>query len=275
MVVNADDPWGQEILAAASLPAWGFGLGADCPVRATLRRSSLKGLEADVLAGSEEIAVQSPLIGTFNLYNILAAVAAARAVGIETGAIRRGVADLQAVPGRLERVGRDGDPHVFVDYAHTDDALTKVLENLKPLKSGRILTVFGCGGDRDRGKRPLMGAAAVAGSDLVVLTSDNPRSEDPLAILAEVEQGIRQKGARRVDPAELGAVPSDRAYAVIPDRRSAIETAIGLASADDMVLLAGKGHEDYQIVGERRIWFDDRVVAAAALEQRRIREAGR
>jgi UDP-N-acetylmuramoyl-L-alanyl-D-glutamate--2,6-diaminopimelate ligase len=275
MVINGDDPWGQKLLAGASLPAWGFGLGADCSVRATHHRTSLEGIEAEILAGSEEIAVRSPLIGMFNLYNILAAVAAARAVGMDAGSISRGVADLKAVPGRLERVGGDGDPYVFVDYAHTDDALIKVLENLKPLKSGRIVTVFGCGGDRDRGKRPLMGAAAVAGSDLIILTSDNPRSEDPLAILADVERGIRQGAARRVEPVELGTVPSGRAYAVIPDRRTAIETAINLAYADDRVLLAGKGHEDYQILGDQRIWFDDRVVAAEALNRRRLREGGR
>jgi UDP-N-acetylmuramoyl-L-alanyl-D-glutamate--2,6-diaminopimelate ligase len=268
MVVNADDPWGQEILAAASLPAWGFGLGADCPVRATLRRSSLKGLEADVLAGSEELAVQSPLIGPFNLYNILAAVAAAKAVGIETGAIRRGVADLQAVPGRLERVGRDGDPHVFVDYAHTDDALTKVLENLKPLKSGRILTVFGCGGDRDRGSA-LMGAAAVAGSDWSSPLG-NPRSEDPLAILARWSRvpGEREPGG--LDPA--GWAPSLRQGLCGLSRPAFGHPRPPLVSpsADDLVLLAGKGLEDYQIVGVRRLVRRSSRAAAAWKKPHRI-----
>jgi UDP-N-acetylmuramoyl-L-alanyl-D-glutamate--2,6-diaminopimelate ligase len=211
----------------------------------------------------------SALIGRHNLYNILAAVAAGEALGLSLRAIGAGIAGLKRVPGRLERVPGNGGIHVFVDYAHTPDALQRALETLQKVRSGRIITVFGCGGDRDRGKRPEMGKMAAAGSDLAVITSDNPRTENPLEIIAEVEGGTRTTSRKRYEISPLSRAWEEPGYAVIPDRREAIREAIGAARRGDMVLIAGKGHEDYQILGTQKIHFDDREEAAAALAARR------
>jgi len=157
---------------------------------------------------------------------------------------------------------------VFVDYAHTEDALRRVLENLAYLRKGRIITVFGCGGDRDRGKRPLMGRAAVEGSSVAVITSDNPRTEDPLEIIREIEAGVVGLPVRRIRSGDLNGSSGRTGrpvYLVVPERREAIERAIRAADPDDIVLIAGKGHEDYQIIGERRTHFDDREVARTVL----------
>lgn len=265
MVVNQDDPWGVRLLQEVALPAWGFGAKTACHVRATHYDFSLQGIRAEVQVGEEHILIESPLIGSFNLYNILAAMGAALALDMSSEDVRRGIAGLKSIPGRLERVSQRGQPHIFVDYAHTDDALRKVLENLLPFRQGRMITVFGCGGDRDRGKRPLMAAAVAAGSDWVILTSDNPRSENPLDILQEIENGIPRDSLRKSTAEDLSSGRFEKAYTIIPDRRSAMETAIELARPEDIVLIAGKGHEDYQIIGDRKIWFDDRVVAREAL----------
>jgi UDP-N-acetylmuramoyl-L-alanyl-D-glutamate--2,6-diaminopimelate ligase len=267
MIVNQDDPLGKRLLRDAALPAWGFGIDGPCQVRATHYECSLGGIRAEVLIGEDRLHFESPLIGRFNLYNILAATAAALCLDIPPEAITRGVAVMEAVPGRLERINTPGQPSVFVDYAHTDDALTKVLENLLPFRQDRIITVFGCGGDRDHGKRPLMGKAAAMASDLVVLTSDNPRSEDPLEIIRDIQQGIPTEAMTGHDAATFNQDVSCKAYTVIPDRRQAIETAVNLARLNDIILIAGKGHEDYQILGDRKIWFDDRVVAREALSR--------
>jgi UDP-N-acetylmuramoyl-L-alanyl-D-glutamate--2,6-diaminopimelate ligase len=168
--------------------------------------------------------------------------------------IREGIRTVRNVPGRFERVEAGQDFTIVVDYAHTEDALVRLLAAAHALKAGRIITVFGCGGDRDRGKRPKMGRAATERSDVVILTSDNPRTEDPMTILKEVEAGVRE------------VLQADRVrYEMIPDRRMAIETAIREAKPGDMVLIAGKGHEDYQIVGKQKLRFDDREVAREAV----------
>jgi UDP-N-acetylmuramoyl-L-alanyl-D-glutamate--2,6-diaminopimelate ligase len=153
---------------------------------------------------------------------------------------------------------------VFVDYAHTEDALRKVLENLTDFKKRRIITVFGCGGDRDRGKRPLMGAAVAALSDAALVTSDNPRTEDPLAIIAQIEKGISESVMAKIKPVDFNR-KTLKSYAVIPDRKAAIETAVAMADPSDILLIAGKGHEDYQIIGPHRLPFDDRLIARKAL----------
>jgi UDP-N-acetylmuramoyl-L-alanyl-D-glutamate--2,6-diaminopimelate ligase len=195
--------------------------------------------------------VQSPLIGRINVYNILAACGAAISYGIEPETIVRGIANLRAVPGRFERVD-EGQPFtVVVDYAHTDDALRNVIAVARALNPKRVITLFGCGGDRDRAKRPLMGQAAAEGSDFVVLTSDNPRSEDPLAIMNDALVGIRR---------------TDVPHIVEPDREAAIRRALGEAREGDIVILAGKGHEDYQVLKDRTISFDDRKVAREVLK---------
>jgi UDP-N-acetylmuramoyl-L-alanyl-D-glutamate--2,6-diaminopimelate ligase len=196
------------------------------------------------------LAVRSRLRGRFNVANCLGALAAARAVGIEDALVVKGIESLHGVPGRLEPVEAGQNFLVMVDYAHTPDSILSVLKAARPLTSGRLIVVFGCGGDRDHAKRPLMGAAATANADLTIITSDNPRSEDPRAIIEEIEPGAREAGG---------------AFAIEPDRRAAIERAVGEAREGDVVVIAGKGHEPYQELADATIDFDDRDVARAAL----------
>jgi UDP-N-acetylmuramoyl-L-alanyl-D-glutamate--2,6-diaminopimelate ligase len=268
MAVNGDDPWGQRLLGDVSLPRLTFGIDTPCDLSASEVQLTLQGSEALFTSAQQRFRIRSPLIGRFNLYNILAAAAAALALGIAPEEIRAGVEHFGQVPGRLEKVSTPDQPAVFVDYAHTDDALRRVLQNLTAFKRGRLMTLFGCGGDRDRGKRPLMARAAADLSDQVIITSDNPRTEDPLMIIAQIEAGIPAGTLNRVSPEEMKAGGCSRCYTVIPDRAAAIETAVACAGPSDMVLIAGKGHEDYQILGSRRIPFDDRIHARLALEKR-------
>jgi UDP-N-acetylmuramoyl-L-alanyl-D-glutamate--2,6-diaminopimelate ligase len=266
-VLNLDDPRGQELLHRMAGPAFTYGNHPDSQVRPLAARFHREGLEARLLTPFGELEIASRLVGPFNLSNILAACAAALGLGVSPEAVVRGAAALAGVPGRLERFGPAGGPHVFVDYAHTPAALAQVLAALHSLDFARLITVFGCGGDRDRGKRPLMGQAAAERSDLVVATSDNPRSEDPLAIIGEIEGGLTAMGCPRVNLAQ--APRGARGYLVVPDRREAIRLAVQLAGPEDGVLVAGKGHEDYQIIGQERRHFDDREEVQAALQERR------
>ena len=266
MIVNGDDPWGQRIGEETRRLGWTFGLQAGNDVRGEIVSLSVEGIKAIIHGARGDLAITSPLIGRFNLYNVLAAAAAALALGVPEGFVREGIAGLSGVPGRLQRVSRGPEPAVFVDYAHTPDALERVLQNLVEFRRGRIITVFGCGGDRDRSKRPLMGSAATTYSDVTIITSDNPRSEDPLQIIREIEAGVEEKPVRRLAPSELSAHRGDKCYALVPDRQKAIELALRLADREDTVLIAGKGHEDYQIVGRERFPFDDRLVARSALD---------
>jgi UDP-N-acetylmuramoyl-L-alanyl-D-glutamate--2,6-diaminopimelate ligase len=265
MGVNCDDPWGRRLCKEVGAGAATYGLENPCDVSAAPFHLSAGGIDATLHYDNEHIAVASPLLGRFNLYNILAAVTAARALEIPGPVIGRGIEALAHVPGRLERVSTAGQPAVFVDYAHTDDALRRVLQNLSELRTGKIITVFGCGGDRDKGKRPLMGEAATTHSDLTIVTSDNPRSEDPLAIIGEIEKGIRVDKSKDIGDTEPNS--SSQRYLVIPDRRAAIAAAIGLAGVADIVLIAGKGHEDYQIIGSQKFPFDDRTIARGELSR--------
>jgi UDP-N-acetylmuramoyl-L-alanyl-D-glutamate--2,6-diaminopimelate ligase len=271
MIINGDDPWGQRIVGevGSTIPYRTFGIENKCDMTAERYAFSLEGTRAEINAGGNRFAIFSPLIGKFNLYNILASVTAASALAIPEGSILTGVENLKNVPGRLEKVSAPGGPVVFVDYAHTEDAMQRVLQNLSRFKKGRIITVFGCGGDRDRGKRPLMGKAVTAWSDLAILTSDNPRTEDPISIIGEIEKGMSGNSMRKLIPGEPKKDAKEKGYIVIPDRRGAIETAVALADTSDIVLIAGKGHEDYQIIGEKRIPFDDRQVAKEALMNKR------
>lgn len=272
MILNGDDPWGQRITREARGGRFIYGLNPSCDVTADSPHLSLGGIKARLHFGRETLEITSPLLGKFNLYNILAAAAAAHAVETPKEAIRDGIAALAQIPGRLEKVSTAAQPAVFIDYAHTDDALRRVLQNLSAFRSGRMITVFGCGGDRDRGKRPLMGEAATDLSDLTIVTSDNPRTEDPLDIIREIETGIRVP--KFTDMADAKNQPDQRGYLVLPDRKEAIVAAIGMAAVTDIVLIAGKGHEDYQIIGARKLPFDDRVIAREALQQRQSRRNG-
>lgn len=257
-VVNADDPRASEILAAAgTAEAWTYSTTAPARVSVLEFHESLEGTRADVDIDGEVVDVRLGLLGRVNLSNALAAAAAASATGISTHDIVDGLGSCAPVPGRLERVGGT-EPRVIVDYAHTPDALDKTLGSLRSATEGRIIVVFGCGGDRDRGKRSEMGAVADALSDVTVLTSDNPRSEDPDTIIGDIEAGLATKP--RLSTEELSG-PAGTGYMVEPDRRRAITAALAVAGPGDLVVVAGKGHEDYQELGTGyRVPFDDRAV---------------
>lgn len=268
MIVNADDEYGQRILKEVSLPALTYGMERNCAIRSSVYDLSLNGLTAEISLAGEHFSIKSPLIGKFNLYNILAAAGAAFILQIPSPGIKRGIENLSHVPGRLESVTSVEGFNIFVDYAHTDDALRRVLQNLSELKKNKIITVFGCGGNRDRGKRPLMGEAATRFSDLTIITSDNPRQEDPMDIISEIETGIDGRKIKKNEPDHLQLNDDSRIYTVIPERKKAIEAAINVAGKEDIVLIAGKGHEDYQILGTEKTLFDDRIVARQILKLR-------
>jgi UDP-N-acetylmuramoyl-L-alanyl-D-glutamate--2,6-diaminopimelate ligase len=268
-VTNRDDPKGEEIITGIDLPVIRYGLSSSCDVSADQVVSTFEGLSCRVRTPRGEFTLHSKLMGRFNLYNILAAVATAIGMEIPLEAIKNGVEELEGVSGRFEKVGNQKRIHVVVDYAHTHDALERVLSSLRSIqKDGKIITVFGCGGDRDRTKRPLMGEVAGRHSDLAILTSDNPRTEDPLAIIDEVETGFKSLPLKEWHQDDVGSWRSMKGYLKVPDRREAIRIAIGLAESLDTVLIAGKGHEDYQIIGKKKFPFDDRVEAKKALEEK-------
>ncbi len=248
--INADDAWGAKIPLAESTKALRYGFSAEADVRAAGISAGFEGVRFQLECPGGTYRVESPLLGRVNAYNILAAFTAGLTYSLEPEAILEGIRTCRRVPGRFERID-EGQPFlVIVDYAHTDDALRNVLAAARDLNPKRILTVFGCGGDRDRAKRPLMGEAAAQGSDFVVVTSDNPRSEDPLAIINDALVGLRRY---------------DVPHRTEPDREAAIRLALGEARAGDLVLIAGKGHETYQVVKDRKIPFDDREAARRIL----------
>ena len=248
-VVNADDPAGDTMVEGLPLEVLRFGLGARADVRATEHTSSLDGIRMTVATPAGAFTLTSPLIGEHNVMNLLGAIGVGIALGLTVETIAATLTAVGAVPGRFEQV-KAGQPFlVVVDYAHTPDALARVLATARKLTRGRLGVVFGCGGDRDRTKRPIMGGIAARQCDRVWVTSDNPRSERPQAIVDEIVAGIREAGA-----------PADR-YVSEPDRRAAICAALDWARAGDTVVIAGKGHETYQIVGSDTLPFDDRSVA--------------
>jgi UDP-N-acetylmuramoyl-L-alanyl-D-glutamate--2,6-diaminopimelate ligase len=257
-VINADDPAGQRMVASGSEVIW-YGLSGAAELRAKNIRSGFGGLTFDLSWRGASVEVASTLGGRINVYNILAAAGVGLSHGLDLDTIRKGVANCRAVPGRFERVDAGQPFLVVVDYAHTDDALRNVITVARELagNKGRVITLFGCGGDRDRTKRPLMGMAAAELSDFVVLTSDNPRSEDPLGIMNDAMVGIRR---------------FDTPHIAEPDRTKAIQRALQEARPHDVVLLAGKGHESYQVLQGRTIDFDDRKVARDVLGELGYRE---
>src|SRR5882724_6502849 len=254
-VINVDDPYGVELaerLAKEGLRVVRYALKSDADVTARDAEFSLEGMRFNLKTPVGEREFHSPLVGPPHIYNTLAAVAGGLALGYELEVISGALEKCTGAPGRFERVPHDGEFSVVVDYAHSDDALLNVLRTAREVTSGRIITVFGCGGDRDASKRAPMGEAAGSLSDVVILTSDNPRTEDPSRILADAEKGIKKTG---------------KPYEKIADRREAIHHAIAQARTDDLVLIAGKGHEDYQIIGREVFHFDDKEVAREALSR--------
>jgi UDP-N-acetylmuramoyl-L-alanyl-D-glutamate--2,6-diaminopimelate ligase len=262
-VINLDDPVGRSMTQVTEATVVSYGLGPGCDVTADHIQITSSGLRARLHTPWGDADIRSSLIGEFNIYNIMAASAAAFCLGLDAGAVVSGIARLEGVPGRLERVRNRRSLNIVVDYAHTPDALLKVLKALRPSVDGRLISVFGCGGDRDRGKRAQMGRVGGELSDVVIITSDNPRTEEPASIAAQVEEGVREAGLKKPDGPPSGSTTSPF-YLVELDRAMAIRTAVDMAGKDDLVLIAGKGHEDYQIIGKKKRDFDDRLVAAAA-----------
>ena len=258
MVVNSDDPWGRKLLRQyeGKVPAVKFGLSQQADFRASDIRVSMQGTQFKMAARGRTFLVHIPLIGRFNVFNTMAALAAAWSLGLNLREAVAGMARAPQVPGRMQNVAEGKSFRVFVDYAHTPDALENALKTLRDLQPRRLISVFGCGGDRDRTKRPKMGAVSEALSDWTILTSDNPRSEDPESILADIRTGMRGTSAES-----------------ITERRTAIEKAIGLAGSGDIVLIAGKGHEQGQIIaGAAVLPFDDVKEAQRALRDRSLPE---
>ncbi len=257
-VINLDDPRGAELEARArerGLDVWTVALHKPARLRGSELAYRARGIAFGLTEGAETLAVETPLIGQYNVSNVLCALAALRSLGIPLAPAASACRDLPPVPGRMERVGREGEPLAVIDYAHTSDALEKVLAALRPLaeqRGGKLWCVFGCGGNRDAAKRPLMAAAAQAGADRVCVTSDNPRGESPQAIIEDIMAGLQDRSTVRVEA----------------DRARAIALALAEASPADVVLIAGKGHEDYQEIGGQRLPFSDQAQARAALHAR-------
>jgi UDP-N-acetylmuramoyl-L-alanyl-D-glutamate--2,6-diaminopimelate ligase len=265
-VVRGDDPFGRRVLDAVNCAKVSFGLGRAFDAYPQELRADLHGLRGKIIVLGREIEFTSPLVGEFQIYNILAAAALSVALGIEPAAVAEGVRRCPGAPGRMEAIAVRAGVTVLVDYAHKPDALEAVLRAARRLTPGRVICVFGCGGDRDRGKRPIMGGLAALLADVSIVTSDNPRTEDPIAIIGEIEAGLAAEGLTRLDAAPGAGY---RGYLVEPDRRRAIEIALRAAREGDTIIVAGKGHEDYQLVGSRVLSFDDRAVVreiAASLE---------
>ena len=257
-IVNIDDRWGQQLLArlardTPALPVVTCGMNARADFRASAIKTDIGGTQYQLDAQGKTYLVRLPLIGAFNVYNSLAALAGAAALGVDLRTAVRALADAPSVPGRLEPVPVKRQFRVFVDYAHTDDALGNVMKTLRDLSPKRLIVVFGCGGNRDKAKRPLMAAAVERGADWAIVTSDNPRKEDPEAIIAEIKAGFR--GAN---------------HETILDRREAIFRAVSLAQPRDIVLIAGKGHETTQEFADHTVPFDDLAIARLAVEAKPV-----
>jgi UDP-N-acetylmuramoyl-L-alanyl-D-glutamate--2,6-diaminopimelate ligase len=265
-IINQDDPYGQRLWLECPDPKKDFGTDKRASYYPVEVYSSLNGIKARIQTPNGEYALTSPLIGQYNIHNILAAWAVGEGFLLEGGIIQKGVQALTLVPGRMEPVPNNKGLIILVDYSHKPGALRFALSSLKEYGQGKILTVFGCGGERDKGKRPLMGRIAGELSHLTVITSDNPRSEDPVQIMKAIEQGLKEQGVCFLDRDELKEIPKSPGYTMVPDRREAIALAVRLACPGDTILIAGKGHETYQIIGSTIIDFDDREEARKALE---------
>ncbi len=273
-VINNDVPFGRRItLGDGRIKRIGYGIGEDSEIRAINIKSW--GVSSDIIVriNRDEFPLRINLTGRHNIYNALACIGVCYALGIEQKHIKRGIENLHLVPGRLEPVQNDYGIRVFVDYAHTPDALENVLLALKETAEGRIITVFGCGGDRDRGKREIMGEIAGRYSDMTIITSDNPRTEDPDEIIREIERGIVRTGVIKINPGD-NLSGTTKSYITLADRRKAIELSLRIAGRGDTVLIAGKGDEDYQIIGTEKFHFSDREVAKRFFVEAN-RDAGR
>ncbi len=251
-VINADDEYGQRLVGMTKARVMTYGVKSAADVKAEIDEFGLRGTRFTVKFSGEKMTFKTDFIGLHNVYNILAAFAAGLGAGFPAKRIEEGIEALHHVPGRLERVDVGQDFFIFIDYAHTDDGLKNVLESLQAVRHKRLIVVFGCGGDRDRTKRPRMGRIASELADHSILTSDNPRSEEPDAIIQQIVPGFLQQ-----------------TYEVIPDREKAIERALSIAQKGDIVLLAGKGHETYQVLKDQTIDFVERDIVTHILKKRK------
>lgn len=259
-VVNADDPYGRRIQTMVLGPCWCYAVdSSQAEVRVARAKLDPAGIRGTLAGPLGPLEIHSHLLGRLNLYNITAAAAAAMALGISPRGIAAGIARVDQIDGRLQKVANSRGYQVVVDFAHTPDAMEKSLECLRDLTSGRLWVVFGCGGDRDRGKRPMMGEIAARYGDRIVVTSDNPRTEDPRAIIADIEPGLRSRGLKPLSAAAFARGESV-GYLVEPDREQAIKVVLAAAVPGDLIFIGGKGHETYQIVGTSVRPFDDRKV---------------
>ena len=264
-VVNIDDSYGYKL--AQTLPqALTCGQNHEALIRFETLSSTLKGIRGMVNTPAGMVSVESQLIGDYNIENILCAIGAAVGLGLDTEQISQGIRTAPPVPGRLEMIENNRSAVILVDYAHTPDALRRVLGALKKLGPQRILTVFGCGGDRDRSKRPVMGEIAAEGSNISIVTSDNPRTECPQQILDDIRRGLNKIFQSELSLDEARDNPHCNGFFEVADRREAIHLAVSLVRPGDLLLVAGKGHEDYQILGRDRIHFDDREELRKALQ---------
>lgn len=263
-VLNQDDPQTSYFRSLTSVSVIPYGMGNDVDITIEEAQVFQEGIRGTLKTPRGDIKFASSLFGRFNLYNIMAATGAAICLDTPLEAIRAGIENFISVPGRMERIGQERNFTILVDYAHTPDALEKALFSLRELEPQRIITVFGCGGDRDRKKRPMMGEIAAQLSDLVVITSDNPRTERPEAIIAEIEGGVKSVGLEKISLSESAY---RKGYFTVVDRFEAIQAALQMAKRGDIVLVAGKGHEDYQIIGKERVPFDDREKIKEALNK--------
>jgi UDP-N-acetylmuramoyl-L-alanyl-D-glutamate--2,6-diaminopimelate ligase len=264
-VLNCDDPKGRELASMLPMPTIKTGSAPDCDIKAETSRYGFVGTDGRVTTPRGGFDFKTPLVGIHNLENILSATGAATALKIAPAIIKAGIEKLTAIPGRLENIADAGGRHIYVDYAHTPDALENAISALKAIAPARIICVFGCGGDRDKSKRPLMGEIVARLCDLSIVTSDNPRTEEPTSIIDQIIPGIKQAGGVEHSAQDLKAGFEKKGYVVEPDRRKAIELGIIASRPSDVVLIAGKGHETYQIIGKTVIGFDDREEARKAL----------
>lgn len=255
-IINADDEFGRTLLKESigfSYPMWSFGIQDDadyCPIESSIR-NTIEGVCYSLKKPQKGLGIDLGVTGRFNVYNSLCAFAIAHRMGVPVEMIQRGLSAMNSVPGRFDKIRSDSGFYIIVDYAHTDDALLRLLQSVKELQPRRTITILGCGGNRDRTKRPLMGRVAISNSDWVIVTSDNPRDENPNEIIEDIIRGVNETN-----------------YEIEPDREEAIRIAIDMAERGDMIVIAGKGHENYQIIGDKRIYFDDHEVVRKYLGKR-------
>ncbi len=264
-VINCNSASGNELAKMVTVPVIKIGSGPNDTVQAQSVHCGRKGISGEMATPGGRFHFESPLVGAHNLENILCAAGVGSALNLSIADLKSGIEAVSAIPGRLESVGNDAGRYVYVDYAHTPDALENVIKALKAVMKERIICVFGCGGDRDKAKRPLMGEIAARLCDLTVITSDNPRTEEPMAIINQILKGAQKARGRPYLPADLNSGFRHKGYVVEADRKQAIRLGIRISEPGDTVLIAGKGHEAYQILGTSTIAFDDREEARKAL----------